>query len=190
MPDFAPNVTPRYVLSYRSAQRAHSVMMRGARGISAALMESYGQGLFNTFFTSLATLLPLDLAFISAKVSLTDSDLFFPATVPTAVAGTIALTALSKQDSITHTTFSGRGSLGSKVNLKIFGIQWSPDTMPGGVEQDFVVTSSETSFVATAIAVLAADSHIRAIDNTQPSWYAKVTFKPNDYWLKRVRQGA
>ncbi|MFZ1990861.1 MAG: hypothetical protein WAW96_13950, partial [Alphaproteobacteria bacterium] len=129
MPDFAPNVTPRYVLEYRSAQRIHNVMMRGQRGISAALMESYGQGLFQTLFTALATLMPLDLAFISAKVALTDSDLFFPAALPTAVAGTIALTALSKQDAITHTTFAGRGSLGSKVNMHIYGVQWSPDTI-------------------------------------------------------------
>lgn len=190
MADFAPNVTPRYVLKYRSVGRVHSIMMRGARGISFALMESYGQTLFNAFFTTMAAGLPVDLEFISASVAITDSDLFFPAAPPTAVTGAVALTSLSGQDSISHITFSGRGGLGSKVNLHVYGFAWGPDVLPAGDESDFVITAGESTVIANAIAALAADSHIRAIDNSQPVWRSQVTLKVNDYWLRKLRQGA
>lgn len=190
MPDFAPNVTPRYVLAYRSVGREHNIMMRGARGISAALMESYGAGLFNQLFTTLAAGLPDDLSFISAKVALTDVDLFFPAAIPVQVTGLLAVATFSGQDSISHITFSGRGSLGSKVNMKVYGVQYNPDALPATFPSDFVITTGETSLIANAVAALQGDSHIRAIDNTQPTWYNQVTLKVNDYWLKRLRRGA
>lgn len=190
MPDFAPTVTPRYVLSYRAGGREHDVMMRGQRGISAALMESYGAGLYNQIFTLLAAGMPDDLEFLAARVALTDSNLFFPAALPVQVTGLVALATLSKQDTISHVTFAGRGSLGSKVSQHFYSLQLGPDTVPGGNEQDFVITSGESAFIGDVVDAFQADSHIRAIDNSQPVWYQRVTLKVNDYWLKRLRQGA
>lgn len=190
MPDFAPNVTVRYVLKYTSVGRAHSIMMRTQRGTGFALAESYGQALFNNLFTSLAPAMPVDLSFISAAIAVEDSDLFFPAATPTAVVGALALNLFSKQDSISHITFSGRGTFGSKVNMHVYGVQTNPETLPALPENDFVITAAESAFYAAAIAVLTADTHVRAIDNSQPAWRAQVTLKVNDFWLRKVRQGA
>jgi hypothetical protein len=190
MPDFAPNVTPRYVLKYHVAGRDHNIMMRTQRGTSFALTESYGQQLFGDLFDNLNSQMADDLAFVSAIVALTDDNLFFPAAVPTAVVGALALAGFSGQDRITHVTFAGRGSLGSKVNMHVYGVQLTPDVVPAAPESDFVLTAAESAFIAAPIAVLVANSHIRAIDNTTPGWYSRATIKPNDFWLKRLRNGS
>lgn len=190
MADFAPNVTFRYRLKYRAVARTHTVMVRAARGTLASPGAAQCATYIRAVFSALAAMLPADLAFISADYSLTDSDLFFPAAVPAAVTGANALTLYSKQDSITHCTFSGRGALGSKVSVKIYGVALNPDALPVNIASDFLILSSEQVEIANAIAALNTGSGvIVAIDNSVPAYYAQATVKVNDYWLKKVRQG-
>jgi len=190
MADFAPNVTSRYRLNYSVATRPHSVMVRGARGTSFAAMEAIGISFFFGLFTAYATIMFDDLAFVSAAVALTDSDLFFPAGVPAAVVGGIAIATASKQDTITHLTHSGRGSLGSKVSFHLYGVATNPDLLPANVWSDFVATGLELAQVSTAVALLnnpATD--IVAVDNTKPVFGNRATVKVNDFWLRTVRAG-
>jgi hypothetical protein len=190
MADFAPNVTARYRLHYNVIGRQHAMVIRGARGTTFAQMQIIGQGVLHDFFNAMAILLTDDLAFVAAEVALTDSDLFFPANLPTAVVGTVGIATASKQDSITHLTFSGRGSLGSKVSLKLYGVQLGPDALPENLSSDFVILASEHANVASAITVLnQAQSAIVAVDNSKPVFAQRVTIKVNDFWLRRVRQG-
>lgn len=188
MADFAPNVTPRYRLKYNAVGRPHSVMVRGSRGTSFAGMEALGISAFFGLFSALDTLMCDDLAFISADIALTDSDLFFPASVPGVVTGTSPIAQYSKMDSISHWTFSGRGDLGSKVSMKLYGIQNVSDVLPATVHSDFVLLGTEDTRVADAVAVLNAGA-IVTVDNTQAAWLNRVTIKINDFWLRQVRKG-
>lgn len=188
--DFAPNVTARYRLQYRCATRVHSIMCRAARGTTFAATEALGISLFSGLFTALDDLMFDDLAFLSADVALTDSDLFFPAAVPAAVTGLVPIAQATKQDSITHITFSGRGTLGSKVTLHVYGVSTLPDLLPANAATDFVITGAESTNVAAAISGLnAAGAPFVAIDNTNPSFRSQVTIKVNDFWLRTVRAG-
>lgn len=189
MPDFAPNVTPRYKLHYRAVGRSHTTQVRGARGASFLSMEATGRAAFNSVFNALAAAMPVDLAFLSAEVALTDSDVFVPAALPTAVVGVQALATYTKQDSITHLRFSGRGSLGAKVNLSVFGRSFNPDILPAGPENDFLITPGELADVTAAITALQGTSGLVAIDNSPISWRTSATIKVNDAWLRKVRQG-
>lgn len=190
MPDFAPNVTARYKLHYTAVGRSHTILVRAPRGTIFADIVSNARVYLNAFFSALAPNLVDDLAFVSAEAALTDSDLFFPATVPTAVVGAIAIALYSKQDSITHLTFSGRGTAGSKCNLKVFGWQANPDTLPTNQASDFVINATESAAISSAIAVLNGSPASRvAIDNTPPTYHLRATVKINDFWLRRVRQG-
>jgi len=153
-------------------------------------METIGKQLFNQLFTALISFLCDDLTFVSAEVALTDSDLFFPAAIPTAVVGAVALATFSKQDSITHMTFSGRGALGSKVNMKVYGGNLGPDTLPVNAVSDFLITSVESPTIASAVLALnVGGNNIVAVDNTKPVFHQQATVKVNDFWLRRVRQG-
>lgn len=191
MADFAPNVTARYRLNYHGALRNHSIMCRGARGTSFAAMETIGIGFFFGLFDALSALMFDDLAFLSADIALTDSDLFFPCATPAAVTGAQAIAQCTGQDSITHYTFSGRGTLGSKVSMHVYGVQSFPDLLPPDASADFVFLSSEVTAIADAVAILnnpATD--IVAIDNTKPLFAARATLKVNDYWLRQLRRGS
>lgn len=190
MADFAPNMTCRYKLRYNAAGRVHTMLMRVARGATAAQTASNGAAYLRGLFLAMQPTLPSDLAFLSAEVAVEDSDLFFPAAVPAAVTGAQPAANYSKQDSITHVTFSGRGALGSKVNLKLYGVLLSPDVVPGAAESDFVLLSSESTAIAAAITHLNATPALSvAIDNSVPTYSARTTVKINDFWLRQVRKG-
>jgi hypothetical protein len=191
MPDFAPNVTARYRLHYKVVGRNHTVQCRGTRGIDVSTLMADGAAYLRAVFSALAAGMADDLAFISAEYALTDSDLFFPATLPAAVTGLVAASTFSKQDSITHLTFSGRGAGGSKVSQKIYGVNWAPDVLPAGIESDFVVTGGESAIVLNAIAAFnnSPSGRIVAIDNTVATYHGQATLKINDFWLRKVRQG-
>lgn len=191
MADFAPNVTARYRLHYNVAGRVHTIQSRGVRGIDVSTLQADGATYLRAVFAALATLMADDLAFVSAEYALTDSDLFFPAAIPTAVTGGVAVATFTKMDSITHLTFSGRGSLGSKVNQKVYGVQVNADLLPVNLWSDFVVNSSELAAVANAVTAFntSPSGRIVAIDNSVPTYRARATVKVNDFWLRKVRQG-
>lgn len=190
MPDFAPNVTARYKLHYTAAGRPHTIMCRAARGTLASPGAGQCAVYLRGLFSALAPLLADDLSFTSAEFALTDSDLFFPAAVPAAVVGGSPIAGFSKQDTITHLTFSGRGTGGSKVNVKVYGVNWAPDTLPGSVESDFVVLGTELAQIANAVISLNTGSGIIvAIDNTAALYANRATIKVNDFWLRQVRKG-
>lgn len=191
MADFAPNVTARYRLHYNVVGRDHTVQCRLVRGIDAGTLQADGAAYLRSVFAALAGAMADDLAFTSAEYALTDSDLFFPAALPAAVTGGQALALFSIQDSITHLTFSGRGSFGSKINVKIYGRQADPDTLPPGSSSDFVITAAENAAIAAAIAALntSPGGRIVCIDNTPAAYHQRATLKVNDYWLKLARRG-
>jgi hypothetical protein len=191
MPDFAPNVTARYRLKYNVVGRQHTVMCRGIRDIDVSTLVNDAKTYLRAVFDALKADMASDLAFISADYALTDSDIFLPTTVPTAVVGGTAVAGFSKQDSITHLTFSGRGVQGSKVTTHIYGYQTSPDTLPVNIGSDFVFTGAENAAVAAAVVALntSPSGRIVAIDNTPPVYANRATIKVNDFWLRKVRQG-
>jgi hypothetical protein len=189
MPDFAPNVTPRYRLHYRAVNRNHTAQVRAPRGHDAGGVAALGTAFFFGLFDALSSAMTDDLEFISAEYALTDSDLFFPSSLPTAVTGAIAVADFTKQDSITHLQFSGRGAGGSKVSVKVYGFSMNPESVTERPESDFIILSGESSLISDAIAAIAAETTARAIDNTQISWRAAATVKVNDAWLRKVRQG-
>jgi len=190
MPDFAPNVTSRYRLKYNVVGRSHTVQVRCARGTSLIATQDAAIPYIRAVFLALASNMADDLAFVSATAALTDSDLFFPVGIPAAVAGAISVALFSKQDSISHLTFSGRGSSGSKVNQKIYGFNSNPDQFPVNAASDFVLLSSEVSLIQNAVnAFNSFPGPIVAIDNSTPVYVQRATLKVNDFWLRKVRQG-
>lgn len=191
MPDFAPNVTARYRLHYHVARRDHTMQCRMVRGIDVGTLTTEAPAYLRTLFNAMASLMADDLVFTSAEYALTDSDLFFPAPVPTAVVGALDVNDFSQQDSITHLTFSGRGAGGAKINMKLYGVQVDPDVIPDDIQTDFVLDGTESAPVAAAVTALGVSLGLRivCIDNSVATYHNRATVKINDFWLKRVRQG-
>lgn len=189
MPDYAPDVTPRYVVDYNSAGLRHRVMFRTPRDTVYATGVAAGQLTAFNFFNELVTSLPDDFAWISASWYDQFSDVALPAAIPAAVTGLHNLALFSKQDKISHLTFSGKGFGGSKVSWKVFGVAFDPDLFPANSATDFVFNPGEEATIDDAVAALNAAALLACIDNTKPIVYGRVTLKVNDHYLKRVRNG-
>jgi len=161
------------------------------RGIDVGTGVTEAAAYLRALFVALASNLADDLAFTSAEYALTDSDLFFPAAMPAAVTGAIDVADFSKQDSITHLTFSGRGAGGSKTSVKVYGAQYLPDQVPDAIESDFVINSAESSLILNSVAALnnSVGGRTVCIDNTVATFHARATVKVNDFWLRQVRKG-
>jgi len=190
MPDFAPNATPRYIAGYNSVGRQHHVTMRVFRGTSMVDGVAAARSMLHDFFNAVASSLPNDFTWTDAVWIPQDSDISVPADPPPAVTGAQLLANFSKQDSITHLTFSGKGTAGGKVSFKIFGVQFDPDALPAGTASDFIFHAGEVATIDAARSVLDGESNLAAIDNTHPIMRSSVTLKVNDHWLKKVRVGS
>lgn len=185
MTTFAPTFTPRYRAHYICAGVQHSIQVRGARGRTFLQMDDLHNAV-GQVFDALHGDLCEDLAWISAEVALTDSDSFFPASVP--VIGTApgnSLSDYSAMDKITAMTISGR-SAGARARLSIYGLLFLGDT-PGDIGADGLVKSSELAAFSTIIPIM--NSNFRAADGQDAVWRAQGTWKPNDHLLKLVRRG-
>lgn len=189
MPDFAPNVTPRYKAHYVAATHPHTMQFRVARGTNDGDGILAGRVHANAIFAPLTAVLFEDFHWVSAEYAHQDSDLFFPAALPTAVVGLALLSAMSASDEIMHLTFSGRGAGGSKVSVHVYGTNFTLDLSPQGVFSDWILTAAENGAIASCLASLAANGDLRAIDNTAVSWRQQATVKLNDYWLRQLRKG-
>jgi hypothetical protein len=184
MTSYAPTFTPRYRARYVAAGIIHTIQIRGPRGELAPALMARGSSL-GTCFSTAATVLAEDFAWISADIALTDSDVWYPADLPSAAVGTIALTSFAPRHKITPTTFSGRAA-GSRARISMYGLFWVDD--PHGAEgNNFIITPDENAIIS-AIAT-EASGHFRANSGMPATFYNRATIKPNDHLVKRVRQG-
>jgi hypothetical protein len=187
--DFAPNMTCRYRLRYRSAGRTHNLGLRFGRGFSLASVGAFGTTLAGLLFTALAANMASDTAFLAAWTAQEDSDTFIPyGTLPAPITGGVSAGTYSKAMSIIQSTFSGLSDGGAKVRVVVYGFA-AGLTAPGTIEEDFLITGPELAVVASAVSVLNADINQVAIDNTAPNFYNQMTIKPNDFYVRQLRRG-
>lgn len=188
MPDFAPDVTPRYIAKYHVASLEHSIMVRFARGSTELDNVSEANIILNGAFEAVATLLANDFAWVSAEYIPQDTNVSHPVATPDAVTGLFDLEDFTIQDKISHLTISGRGTAGGTVHWQMYGLQFNPDSIGGGASVDFVFHTGEVTAVDNAASAFARAS-IRTVDQTKPTIRSDKTWKVNDFWLKRARKG-
>lgn len=185
MTTFAPTFTPRYKATYVAAGVQHSLTVRGPRGSLFASMEA-NRIYIGQCFDALAATMAVDLAWISAAVALTDSDVFTPAlTPPVTTAGTIAVNLYTATQKITALTWSGK-SIGGKSRFSIFGCRFLQDAV-GTAAANGVITLAEFAAVGTIKGI--ADVRFGASDGNTAVYRSVATIKPNDHLLKLVRRG-
>lgn len=187
--DFAPDATPRMKVFYTSAGITHSMQVRSHRDSSPTIFILTAADYITAFVTALQSVLPTDFHFTSATYTPQDSDVSVPVGKPADPTGAIDPDDMSKQDKISHLTFRGKSSGGSKASIKVFGVQFSPDTAPPEVESDFIFSPGESTPLDNAVGVLAASTLLSAVDNNGIVWYDTVNLKVNDHYLRLARRG-
>lgn len=186
MADFAPNFTPRYVLTYSVLGHVHRNLWRIARGAGPAEINALVLKLaafYNAFSSSRFT----DWTALSATFTPEDSDISVPTAIPAIAAGTAPIPTNSKSEGILSTCFLGRSNLGQKARVFVYGLAVSPE-VAGAAQDDFRLTTSESAAISSAVTVLNNGSpNLVASDNSIVGWYSYVDLKYNDYWLRKVR---
>lgn len=184
MTSYAPNYTPRVRVKYLAAGIEHTIMMRAARGSSAGSLDAQ-VGSIRACFNFGAGLLVDDFAWISAEYALTDSDDFFPRSLPAAVTGTQPVTELSLKKRIRSTNFNGRVS-GSRAAIYFYGFVWD-DGFEMAADNGRV-TPTEESFIGSIATELSGQAH--AGNGLQAIFHQYANIKENDHLLKLLRRGA
>lgn len=183
MTSYAPNYTPRIRLKYQAAGIEHTIQMRGARGTTAGGLDAQ-KGSIRACFNLGAANLADDFAWISAEYALTDSDDWFPTTLPAAVTGAAPIASFSLQHRATHTSFNGR-VVGSRAAIYFYGFYWEQgvDTSADNGR----VTPAEEAFVGDIATELSGQAH--AGNGLQAIFHQYANIKVNDHLLKLLRRG-
>lgn len=184
---YAPSFTARYIGTYRCGGRNHNIQVRAVLGEPQATTVTRGQNCLHNLMEALKGKLADDFIWISAKYIPEDSEVGVPVATPTATTGALALNTFSKEDRIRPLHFPGH-STNSPGGLYVYGVQLSPDVVPDGIASDYLITASEDTDIAAAIAALSA-SNIAGNDGTVMAFYSYATTKPNDFYVKKVRKG-
>lgn len=178
------NGTIRYWVRYRANGHEHEALFRP----SEAAFD--GQTQVNIFvarvaslFADIASLLPPDFSFISARWSDAGSTISLPSNVPAGVTGT---GAAQPGEAPAFITFVGRSPLGRRYRLHILGVTLSPADDPAWLG-DYRIQAGESVQVAAAITNLNGWANLVAIDGTHPNMYGYANVGYNAYWQRAVR---
>ena len=187
MPDFAPNLTPRYVVKYLSAGLPHDVMLRGP---STAVLNDFLIGAAATLTaiqTALHTILPTDFAWVSAKACAANDVVFFPAGLPAAgTAGVIDPGDMSHMNRACELNFIGRAR-STPWSLAIFGVYFLLDD-PASPASNGRIEPGQSAPVTAAIAAINANTGLAAANNLRPILNTYANYKVNDHWLRIARR--
>lgn len=188
MADYAPHFTPRYRARYRAGGLEHYITLRFARGASPGTFTSTGQALVAALHNGFpAAQRFADAQGLTAEYAVEDSNEWVPSSqVPNLTAGTAVVSTTPVGQRIIQTSFPGK-SPGSKARVVLFGILWVIED-DGGIAEDFKVTTTENTGVATAVTALNGSTTV-AINSIGATWYNYVTVKQNDFLVRQVRRG-
>jgi len=190
MTSYAPNFTGRLRVKYRAAGGVHTQTWRfptyGPLGVGMAAARDA----VNDVWLELQNIMYDDLQCLGVTYAQEDSDIFLPTSLISAMIGTVATPVAKPSDKAYAVSFVGRTATGQPAKEFFYGIAELSVDVSG--LQNFRLNPGENGAIDAAIA--AANSFTAGLtlcgsDGTGVTWYPYANQKPNDYWVKRLRQG-
>jgi hypothetical protein len=190
MPAYAPNYTARVRVKYRAALGVHtqtwrlptlgflSVGLNAALSAIEAIWSHFGPICFD------------DLQCLAVTYADVDSNIFLPASV-IAMTGAIATPTDNPSIKADAISIVGRTATGQPAKEFFYGVDASIFNVPG--QQNYRLNPGESGDVDGGIAEangFLIDLVLCGSDGTGITWYPYANQKPNDYWVKRLRQGS
>lgn len=186
--DFAPNYTHRIRIRYFACGAAHSQVWRSFSN-NGIVERTAAFNTIQSYYDALAALLSDDLALLSISEADADSDIFLPSPFALSLVGSADYSTKGPSKKASSTSFVGRSIAGLRAIIYQYGIVHNMDSSETPAN-DFRVTRTEVTEYGDAIDALNATTGLVANDDFAMVWYPYVNAKYNDYWLRRVRQGA
>lgn len=190
MTAYAPNFTARVRVRYRAAGATHTQTWRcpaaGTLDINIATLRAA----IENIWSDLQPVLYDDVSCLAVTFARENSNIFLP-TDPIIISGDIALPTDNPKIKAFAVSLVGRTAQGQPAKEFFYGIS-------EGISEDvgfsnYRINAGETPDVDAAIATangFFAGLVMCGSDGTGVTWYSYANSKPNDYWVKRVRQGA
>lgn len=189
MPNYAPNMTHRYVAKYVSAGLTHEVLYRETNVNTPSATIARGQALFTAIQSALHVFLPTDFAWLSAKFCAQNDIVFAPVAAPTAgTAGLIDPATMSHMARACELNFIGR-SVSTPTSMAFFGYVRSLDD-PASPASNGRIFPAEDAKIGITRSLLIAENHLVAASGGSVTWQAYANYKVNDHWLRIARRTA
>lgn len=186
MADHAPTYTPRFRIKYSSCGAVHHLTWRTPRSVTDPAPYAAKMKLF---IDALAAHRYVDWTFLGAEFAAVDSGVFLPTPMATPIAGTTSLPSAQGVVRPVAASFVGRTALGKRAAFYLYGTSFRPQDGVT-VYNDWRITNSENSQVSTATGLLnETPPTLAGNDGATVTWYPYCNIKPNDYWVRRARQG-
>ena len=188
MPDFAPNYTARLRVTYTVAGATHHTTWR----LPAA--SGYADiGVYAAKFIALLDIMDAkiwsDFTINSWSYQLADGVIFLPFGGAFWAAGGVSPSGRSPSQKALALSFVGRSVAGQRAAFFLYGVATNP--MTDTDTSDFRIHSAEDTIIGNAVGILNDTSpSLVANDNEDVIWYEYANVKYNDYWTRRLRQGA
>jgi hypothetical protein len=178
------NNTDIYVLTYFNGFRDHQISVRfdSVQLSPQAVADNVGE-----FFQFAEGGLPNDAGYVSARVLTQGLSFTLPAPVPNTTF-TGGITTKDPNFQALQLTIPGRSQQGRRNTVSLIGMHVPPPptwVYTGGVN---ALLDGMIEFLQGASLPAAAAGAWIAIDGTETTWYNRVTFDYNDYWVRQLRR--
>lgn len=190
MTSYAPNFSARVRIKYRAARAIHTQTWRfpdyGTLGIGLAA----AQAAIAAIWSHLTPIMYDDLQCLAVTYALTDSNIFLPTSLID-MSGDVATPTDDPSIKANAVSMVGRTATGQPAKEFFYGVVVNGLESVGGT--DFRINPLEVGAIDDTIAEangFLIDLVLCGSDRTGITWYPYANYKPNDYWVKRVRQGA
>lgn len=190
MTSFAPNYTARLRVKYRAARAIHTQTWRfpayGTLGVGMIAARDAVEAIWGHLTPNLFD----DTECLAVTYAVEDTNIFLPTDV-ISISGDVATPTDLPKIKALAVSMVGRTSTGQPAKIFFYGLDETTLSSSGG--EDFRQNPGENAALTAAIAE--ANGFIAGLilcgsDGTAVTWYPYTNQKPNDYWVKRVRQGA
>lgn len=188
MPDFAPNYTARFRMAYTVAGASHHLTWRLPSTTLFAGLVAVANKL-HAFLDALDAKIYSDFTTTGYSYALADSDVFLPYTFAVWANGGVSPAGIPPSQKALALSFPGRSVAGHRAVFFLYGVATNPTGDPDS--GDFRIHNVEDAAISLATGVLnETPPNLVANDDEEVVWYPYANVKFNDYWTRRVRQGA
>jgi len=169
--------TRRYKMIYTVGTEGHSMTARATPTFNDGVAAAH----FDALFAAVAASLGSNTSWVGLEVAPQGSNVFNP--IGGFTGGTGGGGAVAAVDQPRAMCFAGRTSGGRRTKVFLYGVD-SGFVTTAAYSEDPLVTATFQGF--QGLLVSQADFWL-GIDGIKPSWYFRMTIKPNDHWIDAQR---
>jgi hypothetical protein len=188
VPDYAPNFTARYKLTYSFEGDTHECNTRWPSGSTSAANILAAGDFWFSFLNATVAVRHTSFAVVGAEYAAADSNIFLPAAVPPSADPGERVAAAGGATRIYHSIWAGRSALGAKTRFQMFGLAWASADDTNST--DFYISATEVPLIGTLALLIESSGMVGPDDEDVLVVRPRIAYKQNDAWVNKRRSGS